>query len=288
MLKGIELNMTKSNAEVLKNTLFALCKVSGRRTSDAFAYKVMNTILSSLKNRYSFLDQVSMVGASSIDEIQVSTSIDEIDKSNIFKAVETVIRVVYMDLDDTAGLYFIKELKEQLEKETLNALLQNGLDLNLLEMEQQHSYQYRQEKKKMAGDPSLLGYTWKDVSNWKYDDLNNVCILYDNQDNILDKLNLDAIIKEHINRLTGSEEIEDITDLQTEQFKKEFELLSMLHQKDMDIDTALSLLKVTEKELEHMIERLLNLGLLEYQDYDVVKLSDKGMKYIEQKSENDL
>lgn len=283
MIRGIELDMTKSNAEILKNTLFALCKVSGRRTSEAFAYKVMNTIVNSLKNRYTFFDQVSIQGAATRDQIHVSTKIDDVEETKIFKAVETVIRIVYMDLDDTAGLYFIKELKQQLEKETLLALLQNGLDLNLLEMEQQHTYQYRQEKKKMAGDPSLLGYTWRNVSNWKYDDLNNVCILYDNEDNILDKLNLDAIIKEHVDRLTGSEQVEDITELQTERFKKEFELLHMLHKKDMDMDTALSLLKVSEDDLEHMIERLLNLGLLEYLDFDVVKLSEKGVRYIEQK-----
>lgn len=282
-MKELGKSMTKSNEEVLRNTLFALCKVSGRRTSDTFAYKVMNTIVHSLKNRYSFLGQVSIHGVTNPNEIQVSSQINTIDSSDVFKAIETMIRIVYMDLEDTAGLYFIKELRHQMENETLFALLDNGLDLKLLEMEQQHAYKYRQEKKKMAGDPSLLGYTWKDVSTWKYDDVNSVCILYDSNGNELDKLNLDAIIKEHIERLTGSEEIDDITELQTERFKKEYELLHLLTQKDMDRDAVLSLLKVSEEEFERMIERLLNLGLLEYIDFDVVTLSEKGMKYIEQK-----
>ena len=281
--KGFDLDMNKTNAEILKNTLFAICKVSGRRTSESFAYKVINTIVNSLKNRYMFLENVSIHGTESLDQIQVSTQINNIQTSELFKGLETIIRVVYMDLEDTAGLYFIKELKQQMEKDILTTLIKNGLDLNLLEIEQQHAFQYRQNKKNMAGDPSLLGYTWKEVSNWKYDDLNNVCILYDQQDHILDKLNLDAIIKEHIERLTGSEELEDIDDLHTERFKKEFELLHLLQQKDIDIDTAVSLLRVNEDELDHMIKRLLDLGLLEYIDFDVVSLSEKGMRYIEQK-----
>jgi len=274
--------MRMSNIEILKDTLFALCKVSGRRTSDAFAYQVMNTIVTSLKQRYSFFEQITITGASDPDQIKISNTVDSINPEKILRAIETVIRIVHMDLEDKAGLYFIKELKQQMKKDTLFELAENGVDLSLLEMEQQHAFQYRQERKKMAGDASLLGYTWKDVSNWKYDDLNNVCILYDNNDTILDKLNLDAIIKEHIDRLTGSEDIDDLSEIKTERFEKEFELLNLLSEKDMDIDAALSLLQVNQDELEHMIERLLNLGLLEYLDFDVVKLSDKGLKYIEQ------
>jgi hypothetical protein len=279
---GMKKTMNKTNVELLKDTLFSLCKVSGRRTSDAFAYKVMNTIVSSLKQRYTFFDQVSITGASHPNQIQISENINVVESDKLIRAVETVIRIVHMDLEDNAGLYFIKELRQQLNKETLFELTKNGVDLNLLEMEQQHAYQYRQEQKKMAGDASLLGYTWKDVSNWKYDDLNNVCILYDHNDNILDKLNLDAIIKEHIDQLTGSEQVEDLSEIQTERFKKEYELLHLLREKDMDIDTALSLLQVDQDELERMIERLLNLGLLEYVDFDVVKLSEKGVNYINQ------
>lgn len=278
-----EEDLTKSNAELLRNTLFALCKVSGRRTSETFAYKIINTIIKSLKRKYMFLGEVSIHGVSSPDEIQVSTQLNQLNSSEIFKAIETIIRIMYVDLEDTAGLYFIKELKQQMGNETLYSLLNNGLDLNLLEMEQQHAYKYRQDKKKMAGDPSLLGYTWKDVSNWTYDDVNSVCILYDHNENELDKLNLDAIIQEHVERLTGPEEIEDINELQTERFQKEYELLHLLTKKDMDRDTVLSLLKVKEEEFERMIERLLNLGLLEYLDFDVVTLSEKGMKYIQQK-----
>ena len=276
--------MPKSNTELVKRTVFALCKVSGRRTSESFAFKVMNTIIDSLKKRYDFFNHVTINGMAQLDDVCVSSAIDTVDSTCIYKAIETMIRIVHMDLLDDAGLYFVKEFKQEIQRDTLFDLLQHGIDLTTLEMEQQHAYKYRQEKKNISQEASLLGYTWKDVSNWKYDDKNNVCILYDTNDSILDKLNLDAIIKKHIDRLTGPQEIEDISGLQTERYKKEFELLHLLHEKDLDLDTTLSLLQVSENDLQHMIERLLNLGLLEYLDFDVVKLTKKGIKYIEQKN----
>jgi hypothetical protein len=273
--------MTTSNTDLLKSTVSALCKVSGRRTSESFAFKVMNTIVDSLRQRYHFFNHVTIRGMSNPDDVYVSSEIESVDSSNIYKSIETMIRIVHMDLVDDAGLYFIKEFKQEIERDTLFDLIQHGVDLHTLELEQQHVYQYRQEKKDRSSETSLLGYTWKDVSNWKYDDMNNVCILYDMNDTILDKLNLDAIIKDHIDRLTGSQDIESLSSLETERYKKEFELLQLLNQKDLDLDSALSLLQVSEDDLEHMIERLLNLGLLEYHDFDVVKLSKKGIKYIE-------
>jgi hypothetical protein len=185
-----------------------------------------------------------------------------------------------MDLQDNGGLYFMKEFKELIGKETTALLEENGIDLNIIEMEQKHSYKQRNKEKKIAGDVSILGYTWSDVSNWKYDDHNKVCILYNKDDKILDKLNLDVIIKEHIDKLTGQDDIDPLEDFQTERYQKEYELLNMLRSKDLDIDTALTLLQINEDELEHIVKRLMSLGFLEYVDVDVVKISEKGLQYI--------
>lgn len=268
------------NSRILKTSIQALCMVAGRRTSETFSYKVMNSITSSLIDRYDFLNYVGLKDGSGFETIQVDPAIDEIESSQIFKAIETIIRIVHMDLQDNAGLYFLKEFKESVGYDIINLLEHHGVDLDLLEVEQQHVYLQRQKKKNMAGELSLLGYTWNDVATWKYDDHNKVCILYDSNEEVLDKLNLDVIIKEHIDMLTSSDSIEDISEIETERYKKEYELLTMLHEKDLDVQTAMTLLKVTEEELDHMIHRLLNLGLLEYADFDVVTLSKKGIEYI--------
>jgi hypothetical protein len=277
-LKDMEIEM--KNSMILKNSLQALCKIAGRRTSETFAYKVMNAITASLKERYDFLHYVDLKDGTGFESIQVSSNVDTLDAGRIYQAIETVIRVVHMDLQDNAGLYFLKEFKESVGPEIVMLLEQNGVDLSLLEVEQQHVYIQRQKKKNVAGDASLLGYTWNNVSTWKYDDHNKVCILYGSDETILDKLNLDVIIKEHIDNLTGSSDLEEVEDIETERYKKEYDLLKLLHEKDMDIETAMSLLKVSEGDLDHMIHRLLNLGLLEYVDFDVVTLSKKGVEYI--------
>lgn len=272
--------MEMENALILKNSLQALCNIAGRRTSENFANKVMNTIMSSLKERYTFLDFVRFNDAKSNDIIEVSSQINSIDSSEIFKAIETAIRIVHLDLQDKGGLFFMKEFKQLAGIETVIIMEQNGVDLSILEMEQKHTYLQHKNRNKVAGDVSLLGYSWSDVSNWKYDDHNKVCILYSKEEKILDKLNLDAIIKEHIDKLSGSDDLSELEDIKTERYQKEYELLNLLRSKDVDIETAMIKLQVDEEELEHMVKRLIDLGFLEYADVDVVKISEKGMQYI--------
>ena len=268
------------NSILLKKTLQALCNIASRRTSENFANQVIIAIMDSLKEIYTFLNKVTFKNVNEKEPFIVSSQIDEVNTNEIFKAIETTIRIVHMDLKDKGGLYFMKEFKQLAGIETIHLLEQNGIDLSLLEMEQKHTYFQYKKKDKFAGDVSLLGYSWKDVSNWKYDDHNKVCILYSKEDTILDKLNLDAIIKEHIDRITGMDEIEDLENMKTERYQKEYELLNLLRSKDIDIETAMIKLQVDEEELEHMVKRLIDLGFLEYTDVDVVKISEKGLQYI--------
>jgi hypothetical protein len=186
-----------------------------------------------------------------------------------------------MDIQDKGGLYFMKEFRELAGEKTLEILKEFGVDFSLLSMEQKHAYQQKNESS--SGDVGMLGYSWSDVSKWKYDDRNNVCILYNNNEDVLDKLNLDAIIKEHIERITGIDDVDDTDDtfqIKTERFQKEIDLLQLLRSKDIDIESALAILQISEDELEHMVKRLMNLGFLEYVDVDIVKITDKGMQYI--------
>ena len=65
---------------------------------------------------------------------------------------------------------------------------------------------------------------------------------------------------------------------------KEFELLKILHAKDIDIETAADLLNVTEKQLHFMVHRLLTLEMLYYISTDEVALTDTGMTQVEGKN----
>jgi hypothetical protein len=52
----------------------------------------------------------------------------------------------------------------------------------------------RRERKKAENnkasteDVRLLGYNWKNVSSWKFDSVNKICILYNDNRDVLDNL----------------------------------------------------------------------------------------------------
>jgi hypothetical protein len=49
---------------------------------------------------------------------------------------------------------------------------------------------------------NLLGYSWDSVSSRRHEPGNKYCILYDNQGRIIDKLNLDRIIQNQVEKLS--------------------------------------------------------------------------------------
>jgi hypothetical protein len=269
------------NSDILKSSLQSLCTIAGRRTSESFASRVMGAITKTLEQRYGFLKYVRIEDMSSPDYISVATAVDDIDTSEVCKAIEAILRVVYMDLRDNAGLFFIKEFKNYTGEEIVSIIKRCGVDLDLMQLEQQHLYNQYQKKKSVEGNVSLLGYIWNDVSNWKYDDHNKICVLYNKDGNVLDKLNLDAIIKKHIERLTTTEGTTNSKEEEKINInEKELELLKMLHSRDLDVEMATVLLHVSREELDRMISRLLKFTLLQYSDFDVVKLSENGINYL--------
>ena len=58
------------------------------------------------------------------------------------------------------------------------------------------------KSKESIGEKSLLDYSWDKISDWKLDPDNGVCIVYDKDGKVLDRLNLDEIVKKHMAALT--------------------------------------------------------------------------------------
>lgn len=295
------------NSDLLKRVIKALYTTATRRTTQNFAVAVIDTIIKTLVERYDFLKyvQINTTGESE-DFIDVDSDLNFIHPAKIGKAIEAIIQVVYMDLKEKAGLYFIKEIERNVGEEVISNLRACGVDLELL-MLQQH-YLYSRQKRKMtktghddkvkAGIQSLdnvdmLGYTEKNISSWHYDPKSKVCIIYDKDGKQLDRLNLDTIIRNYIGTLTKEGFIESRKNhVEKEKREKievseeEFELLKLLHARDVDIETATNLLKVTEKQLNYMVRRLLSLEMLQYISFDEVALTDTGMNHLNTKMKN--
>lgn len=276
-----------TNSYVLGEVLKSLYHVAGRRTTNSFAAKVIGSIIKTLEQKYIFLKYVRINDKGELLEdeaIAISPEIENVKPELIGRAIEAIVRVVYMDIIGKAGLFFIAELKKRAGEELMDELQNFGVDLAALQIEQHYLYRSRERKKakkKPYGDVSLLGYTWKNVASWEYDQKRKVCILYDKNGEILDTLNLDSIIEDYVKNL--SESLEELPEELESEFvlnDKEFELLKMLQTRDMDAETAMTLLHVSKEEFDEMVKRLLQNELLQYTSFNVIELTEIGISYI--------
>lgn len=278
-----------TNSYVLGEILKSLYHVAGRRTTFGFSAKVIGSIIKTLETKHQFLKYVKINDKGEIVEdeaIVISPEINAIAKEDVGRAIEAIIRIVYMDIIGKAGLFFIAELKRRAGEDLMTELHSYGVDLASLQVEQHYLYRSRERKKKIAGkkpygDVSLLGYTWKNVASWKYDQTKQNCVLYDKEGNVLDNLNLESIIETYVKNL--SDTLEEVPDEVEKNFKiqdKEVSLLKMLQRRDMDAETAIQILHIDKNEFDSMIKRLLENDLLQYTSFNVIELTEIGMSYL--------
>lgn len=279
-----------SNASLIKFCLKSLYAVAGRRTSSKFADDVIQSSLSLLKERYPFLDSVTIRSQSSQNDEDIAineSKINPIPPERVGKTIEGLIRMVYDELNEEAGLYFITELKEHIGQKLSKQLLRIGIDLDQIQLEQHHAWERRERKKALkegAADGSgenLLGYTWEKVASWHHEDGSKFCTLYDEEGNVVDRLNLDRIIQNYVETLSGVTTANP-EELQKELriFEREYTLLKLMHEQDMDADTAMQLLQVTRDKLNNMIKKLTNMEMIRYVSDDVIELTQDGIQYV--------
>ena len=282
----------------IKNTLLAtkvfkaLFAVVGRRTLDSFAIQILRTTLEKLKKRFDFLTSVTIDEDSfSHDGIQVrfSDEFDTIDSKRFAEAIDALIQVVYFELIQTigveVGLYFVTELKDHLGDIYFDELKERGVHFERIQ-EEQHSQmqmkgiQNQPPQPRKHEEPEPPQYTWDSVSTWKYE--NNVCMLYDEYGKLLDTLYLDLIIEEYVQRVTEAQMQPQHNSKKTTTMQiteKETELLEMIRRHDTDVQSAISLLHISQQKFDMMIQKLLQLELLQYVSDKEVKLTEKGLQY---------
>jgi hypothetical protein len=288
--------MDNTNKYVLGEIIRSLFHVAGRRTTYGFAAKVIGSIIKNLQPTYDFLKYVNIIESGNLNEdeaVEVSPEIDSIDKELIGKAIESIIRIVYMDIIGKAGLFFIAEIKRRAGEDLITNLHYYGVDLASLQVEQHYLHRSRERKKrkvKTAGDSgvSLLGYTWKNVASWKYDTGQETCVLYNKEGEVLDNLHLDSIIENYVKTLSSDlEEIPDELETGFQINDKELQLLEMLYSKDMDSESAMSLLHVNKTEFNTIVKRLLKNELLQYTSFNVIELTERGLSIISKKNKDE-
>ena len=282
------------NSELLEGILKALYITAGRRTTQSFTIAVLGAITKTLEQRYDFLKNVIFHTEGRLDDVVIiDCKVNSVNPGVIAKAIETIVQIVYMDLKEKAGLYFIKELMRNAGDNVISNLRDIGVDLELLQLQQLYLYKRQSKASKTAygkkqdqlDNISLLGYSWEKVSTWKYDVDNKMCIIYSKDGKELDRLNLDTIVKNYIDSITD-ESTTKITVENKEETKKvkltekELDLLKMIRSRDIDFESASELLQISQNDLNNVIRKLLTLDLLHYISSDEVALTEIGLEYL--------
>jgi hypothetical protein len=285
--------MQVKNSVLITRIFDALFAVVGRRTLDSYAIQVLQTTTKKIEKKFDFFRFISIDDEFFLEEgikVTVDKKFDAIEPSRIGEAIDTLIRIVYLELveaiGDDVGLYFITELKGHLGDLYVDELRNRGVDVERIQTEQHMRYQMKGIQSSPStflkeGRSDVPEYSWDTVSTWKYD--NNVCLLYDEQGKLLDTLQLDLIIEEYIERVTEEKHHHSVSSPKTTMVKvteKENELLEMIRRRDTDVRSAVSLLHISRQKFDMMLQKLLQLEMLQYISDNEVKLTEKGLQYL--------
>ena len=290
-----------NNSVMLRAVITSLYSVASRRTSSKFAEETIGTTIKTLEGKYDFLRYIDIDAENILDgefALNISPDIETVNPELVGKSIEALIRVIYNDLNSEAGLYFVTELKKLAGYEVTKAIMESNADLDQVQLEQHYAYRRREKKKAISkatrgeistkGVPkNLIGYGWDEVSYWKHEPGSKFCTLYNKQGKMLDRLNLDRIIQNYVERLSGYIDVDPREiEKETEIYSKEYDLLKLLLERDMDAETAIHMLKISKNELNDMIRKLSQMEMLQYVDYNTIELTDVGIGYISKKEKN--
>ncbi len=284
-----------TNANLFKHVILTLILITGRRSSKTIACAFMDAIIQTLQEKYSFLTHVTIKDLTYFEgvpknAIVIKTNIEKVSKSEIGEAIESIIRILCMDLEEESGLFFLKELKDRMGENDLVELKNRGVDIELLKLEQRHLHEQLERRKSLLNhddddyredlEDHILEYTWDAVASFKY--RNNVCFLYDKNGRLLDKLHLNKIIEYYVRTLTDfGKDVKKMNELQLTD--KQYEFLQMLYARDLDVDSAIFLLRMTEAEFSHMVQRLLRHEILRHISMDEIKITEKGIQLLKER-----
>jgi len=281
------------NSDLITKVFESLFTVIGRRTLDSFAVQILKTTIEKLEIKFDFLGCITIHDDFFSEEginATIDHTVDSIEPSLLGNAIDALIRIVYLELTETigddVGFYFITEVKEHLGDFYVDELRKYGIHLEKIQDE--HHMRYQMKGLKPAPEPfpydneqNALRYTWDTVSTWRYD--NNVCFLYDEQGRVLDTLQLDLIIEDYVERVTDAQKQHLVSVPKTSILKvteKENQLLELMKQRDIDKDYAVSMLHLSHQKFDAMVQKLLQLEMLQFISENEVKLTEKGLEYV--------
>lgn len=282
-----------NNSILLESVLKALHNVVSSYTSNLIANETIIAATTRLEIKYDFLKYININETNNILKndfiITFSQEINTICYEKISKIIEALVRMVYNDIGNEIGLNFITELKENIGVQNIKNF---NIDFDQIQIEQQYALHRQKRKKqiqKMAGTgilnikkpDNLIGYTWNDVSFWRHEPGKKYCTLHDKKGKIIDRLNLDQILKNHIEKISEYIDLDRIQIKQeTKLNEKELKLLKMMLKHEMNTETAQHILNISHNELNNMIIKLSEMEMIHFLNYETIEITETGVEFL--------
>lgn len=130
------------NIQVIKDVLNTIITISGRKTTESHAIYLLGSTLNNLKKQYTFLDNISVKDTTYLEEnepVTIMGPVNDIKLNDMGPAVKDLITQLKKSLGNDAGFFFLKELSNKLNDESVTVLKDMGVDLDLMHLEQQVS-----------------------------------------------------------------------------------------------------------------------------------------------------
>lgn len=128
------------NNKLIKEVLNTIIDISGRKTTQSHAVYLLESTLKNLKNQYTFLDTINVQDTTYLEDgepVSIMGEVNNITSKEIGIAVKHLIKTLYQSLGEDAGHFFLKELSHKLNDESVDALKNIGVDLDIMHLEQQ-------------------------------------------------------------------------------------------------------------------------------------------------------
>lgn len=273
--------------DVIERFVHSIYVVSSRRTTIKYAEETLRDALNSLKDQFELFKDVKIYKNTASDcgfQIEFQKNLSNLQTNDIANALESLIRLIYEDISEESGLYFITEIKNHLERKSVDTILGIGVNLDQIQREQHFKYARRKKKnqqRESGKKENPLGYTWKSVSNWEYNQESKQVILYDSSGNKLDEISLEKAIRSYVEKISGITELSSL-DLENllDEHEKSYSFLKLVYSENIDFETAKKMLNLTDKEIYEIIKNLIELKLLKYVSDDEIEITNSGKDFI--------
>ena len=281
--------MSEYYKDVLEDFFQSTFTVSSRRTSLKFAEESISDSFEVLQDQFQLFKKINVtVDNTSISaggfKINFVDEINDLNQHEISRSLDAFIRLVYDDIHEESGLYFITEIKNRLSRKTIDLIIQMGLDLDRIQNEQHNLYNRKKKKQERRTNKkeNPLGYDWGSVNKWEYDGESKQVELYNKNGEVLDRIDLQHAIKHYVESLSGSSNLStvDLSNL-LEEHEKSYSFLKLINQEGMDFETAKRMLNLSNNEIKMLIKELIELKFLQFVSNDEIEITESGKEFIQ-------